>query len=77
MLSAASSYEVNSLAGLQDFDSELIAQERRNHHIVERIFLGPQLVIGDVGIGVNEKFPKGVIDLSLDHPGFDHCEHRS
>jgi hypothetical protein len=41
LLSTASSDEVNSLAGLQDFYSELIAQKRWDHHIVERILLRP------------------------------------
>ena len=53
-----------------------VRQEGRYHDIVEFVLLRPQLFVTDDRVHLNEELSEGVIDLTFNHPSFDHSEDR-
>ena len=77
LLITASPNKINSLARLHDLQGQLIGQKRGDHDVVEGVFLGPEFVVGDSGVGGDEEFAERVVDLTLYHPSLDHRQNRS
>ena len=76
MFLAASSYEVDSLAGLQDLVGQVVGEESWDHHVVELVLLRPELVVADIGVCFDEKLLKRVVNLASDHPRLYHRQDR-
>lgn len=71
MLVAASTNEVDGLAGLKDLVREVVCEERRYHYIVELVLFGPELVVADIRVCLNEELLEWIVYFSCDHPDFD------
>lgn len=72
LLITASSDEVDGLASLKDFVCEVVRQESGDHHIVQLILFGPQLVVAYIRVCFNKELLERIVYLSCQHPCFDH-----
>lgn len=77
LLAATFPYKVNCFTCSHDFLSEFFAQKAGNHDIVKCVLLRPKLIVWYIRILIYKELSEGVIDLSLNHPGLDHCKNWS
>jgi hypothetical protein len=76
LLLATSPDKIDSLTSLKDLIRETVAEECRDHHVIELVFLCPQLVISDLRVSLHEELLERVVDLACKHPCLDHRKNR-